>query len=146
MTAAQTPYRYVTQGRSTGNLIALIVLLLGLGAARLGLDLALGWIILGLLVALPLAWDILSNRQTVLEVRPEAIAWQRPGGGADIPAPEIAHIDLKLRLDRSIKLQLQLNSGQTITAPPEAMPKAPDLEAALRAAGYDVRRHPFALL
>ena len=146
MTADTAIYRHVTRGRSPGNYTALGAILVGLICARLWLDLAWGWIVLGLVVCVPLLWDILSNRETLLEIRPEVIIWQRPKGTAEIPAKEISHIDLKLRLDRSVKLQVRLHNGTSLTAPPEAMPKAPMLEEALHRAGYNVRRHPFALL
>ena len=137
---------HYTTGRSVKNMATLLAIVVALIIAKIWIDLALGWVIFLLLFCLPLAWDLATDRRTMFEIYPEGLYWSRANADAQVPASEIAHVDLKLRLDRSVKLQVRLQSGEVITAPPETLPKADPLEAGLREAGYDVRRHPFALI
>lgn len=139
-------YLYETRGRNPKT----ITVFLGLAGALIALltlvQMAWGWGLFFGLFLLPLAWDILSDRRTLLRISPVAVAWARPGGAAEVPRAEIAHLDLRIRLDQSVKLQVQLRDGRCLSAPPEALPGPAALERALVAAGYEVRRHPFALL
>lgn len=139
-------YVHKTTGRTPRNALILLGILSLMIGLRATVGLALFWVILVGVFLLPLAWDLITDRRTRLEITPDHVAWERPAGDAHLIASDIAKIDLRIRLDQSVKMQITLMSGAVRTAPPEALPDARTLEDALKSARYDVRRHPFALI
>lgn len=139
-------FTHETTGRTPRNALILITILAALVIARLTVGLALIWMVLIGVFLIPLAWDLITDRRTRLHINEAEILWERPGGKAHLRARDIAKIDLRIRLDQSVKMQITLISGGVRTAPPEALPGARALEDALKSMGYVVRRHPFALI
>ncbi len=135
-------YRFERRGRTPRAMGILAVCWLALVVLRLGLSLAWGWLALGALATLPLAWQIAWDKVTWLEVHRGRIAWSsalRSGDRADID-----HVRINRAFDGGFRVTL-IHPGEAQTRlPPDVVPPVNAFEAALQEAGIASQRHPFA--
>lgn len=143
MTAAFT---FKRQGRTQATVIVLGCVYLALIAAFLLLNVTT-WIVLALfLCTLPAIWDLVQNPISGIEITDAAISWFHGKNSATIQKPEIERIKVDLRLDRSVKLTIQLKTGRKIRVTQPSIPPLPQLETALDQFGYAYQKNPFSLL
>lgn len=138
--------RFTRRGRS-GRAIAvllatwsvLLVLRLSIGAS--------GWVLGVLALAtLPLAWDILRDRESGVSLGPADLTWQSGFGHGAVPLGAIEHLRLSRRFDLSLRVTVVLRDGTRRRLPPDATPPENWLTAAAARHGLRVESHPFALM
>jgi len=124
-------YQHVARARSARGVLALaatwgcaLFLLLGLGALPV--------ITLLLFVAgIPLAYDLIRDRQSQFEISPDTLSWEVPNGSGEVALASVVQAHLTFRLDLSAKLGLRLTDGRLITVPLSCLPGPHRLERAL---------------
>lgn len=128
---APPDYMHVARARSPRGMLALAVTWGSACVLLLGFQ-ALPIITLLLFLAgLPLAYDLLRDRENSFSLTADTIAWETPTGGGELLLNAVAHAHLTFRLDLSAKLGLRLRDGRLITVPLSCLPGPHSLERAL---------------
>jgi len=124
-------FHHVARARSARGVIALgatwgsaVALLLGLGALPV-------ITLLLFLAGLPLAYDLVRDRQNRFAISPDTLSWEVPNGSGDVALASVVQAHLTFRLDLSAKLGLRLTDGRLITVPLSCLPGPHRLERAL---------------
>lgn len=139
-------YSFERRGRSAQAAVVVIGVYALLGVALIVLDLSL-WIAGGVVVfTLPAIWDLKSNTRSGLTLTETGVSWFHGKRSATIERPDIKQFRIDLRMDRSVKLSVELVSGRKIRLPQPATPPLKDLERELTDRGFPYRKNPFALL
>lgn len=146
MTGAQDILRFQRPARTRRNVIIVGAVVAGLVLARLGLDAAWPFIVLGALLVAPAAWDIAAGRVAELVLHPEALTWRTAGQTGEVRYADITKVSLDTRLDLSVRMTLFLRGGARLKLPPECTPPKADAAAALEARGLTVEQSAFALI
>ncbi len=144
--AASDTLRFARPARTRRNLVIVGAVLAGLVLARVVLDAAWPFVVLGGLLVLPALWDITTGRVAELILHPDRLAWRTAGQTGEVPYADIEKVSLDTRLDLSVRLTLILRGGARIKLPPECTPPKADAAAALEARGLTVDQSAFALL
>ncbi|KNG95093.1 hypothetical protein [Pseudaestuariivita atlantica] len=140
------PFHFERPARTRRNVVVVITVLFGLGAARVLLDAAWGILAVGALVTLPAVWDMARNHVATLSLDDRALGWSTAGQTGTVPLPDISRVVLDTRLDLSTRMTLELRDGSKLRLPSECVPDKDVIDATCRARGLDVRRNAFALL
>ena len=134
-------YHFERPARSTKSVVVLLGMI-GL-LAMLMLVFQASWIILafGVVITLPLLWDIVANPVAQFTLDEKTISWTMGRKIVAVERRDIDRIRFDTRLDGSRKITLFLNyGGKRVVAPP-CTPPIKDIESVLKTAGitYDIR-------
>ena len=134
-------YHFERPARSTKSVVVLLGMI-GL-LAMLMLVFQASWIILsfGVVITLPLLWDIVANPVAQFILDEKTISWTMGRKIVAVERRDIDRIRFDTRLDGSRKITLFLNyGGKRVVAPP-CTPPIKDIESVLKTAGltYDIR-------
>ena len=134
-------YHFERPARSTKSVVVLLGMI-GL-LAILMLVFQASWIILsfGVVITLPLLWDIVANPVAQFTLDEKTISWTMGRKIVAVERRDIDRIRVDTRLDGSRKITLFLNyGGKRVVAPP-CTPPIKDIESVLKTAGitYDIR-------
>jgi hypothetical protein len=134
-------YHFERPARSTKSVVVLLGMI-GL-LAILILVFQASWIILsfGVVITLPLLWDIVANPVAQFTLDEKTISWTMGRKIVAVERRDIDRIRFDTRLDGSRKITLFLNyGGKRVVAPP-CTPPIKDIERVLKAAGitYEIR-------
>ena len=134
-------YHFERPARSTKS-VAVLLWMIGL-LVILFLVFQASWIILsfGVVITLPLLWDIVSNPVAQFTLDEKTISWTTGRKMVAVERRDIDRIRFDTRLDGSRKITLFLNyGGKRVVAPP-CTPPIKDIESVLKAAGitYEIR-------
>lgn len=134
-------YHFERPARSTKS-VAVLLWMIGLLVILL-LVFQASWIILsfGVVITLPLLWDIVSNPVAQFTLDEKTISWTTGRKMVAVERRDIDRIRFDTRLDGSRKVTLFLNyGGKRVVAPP-CTPPIKDIESVLKAAGitYEIR-------
>lgn len=98
------------------------------------------------LASLPALYDIGAGATSELSITDKNIAWRSGRRGGTLPRGQLKSVRLDTRLDFSLRLTLLTHQGSKIRLPYECIPKANEIEAALKNQGIAFQRHHFTLL
>lgn len=134
-------YHFERPARSTKSVVVLLGMI-GL-LAMLMLVFQASWIILsfGVVITLPLLWDIVANPVAQFTLDEKTISWTMGRKIVAVERRDIDRIRFDTQLDGSRKITLFLNyGGKRVVAPP-CTPPIKDIESVLKTAGitYDIR-------
>ena len=134
-------YHFERPARSTKSVVVLLGMI-GL-LAMLMLVFQASWIILsfGVVITLPLLWDIVANPVAQFTLDEKTISWTMGRKIVAVERRDIDRIRFDTRLDGSRKITLFLNyGGKRVVAPP-CTPPIKDIESVLKTAGitYEIR-------
>lgn len=134
-------YHFERPARSTKSVVVLLGMI-GL-LAMLMLVFQASWIILsfGVVITLPLLWDIVANPVAQFILDEKTISWTMGRKIVAVERRDIDRIRFDTRLDGSRKITLFLNyGGKRVVAPP-CTPPIKDIESVLKTAGitYEIR-------
>lgn len=138
-----TPVRYVRHARSPRNIAIVVAVWAGLVALIVLFD-AVWWLVaVCVLPTLPLVRDIVTDRQSGLELDDDRLRWfsGRLNGAADLDEIDLVRLDT--RWDFSVRATICLKSGKTLRLPQECTPPHRDFEKVLQNRGLTVVRHHF---
>ena len=139
-------YTYERRGRTitTAIVLALIYLILALGMVLLNLS---QWIVaIAFVFTLPAFYDLISDVRSGMAISDQEISWFHSKTSAAIPTADIKRLRIDLRMDRSVKLTIELENGRKVRVAQPATPPLKELEAVLPKAGIEFRKNPFSLL
>ena len=139
-------YHFERPARSTKSVVVLLGMI-GL-LAMLMLVFQASWIILsfGVVITLPLLWDIVANPVAQFTLDEKTISWTMGRKIVAVERRDIDRIRFDTRLDGSRKITLFLNyGGKRVVAPP-CTPPIKDIERVLKTAGITYEIRPFHLL
>ena len=134
-------YHFERPARSTKSVVVLLGMI-GL-LAMLMLVFQASWIILsfGVVITLPLLWDIVANPVAQFTLDEKTISWTMGRKIVAVERRDIDRIRFDTRLDGSRKITLFLNyGGRRVVAPP-CTPPIKNIESVLKTAGitYEIR-------
>lgn len=128
---ADRTFHSVARARSARGVLALAVtwgaaagLLFGLGALPV-------ITLLLFLAGLPLAFDLLRDRENSFTLSADALSWETPASTGEVPLNAVVQAHLTFRLDLSSKLSLRLTDARLVTVPLSCLPGPHRLERAL---------------
>jgi len=98
------------------------------------------------LLTLPALWDMIADTRSGFSLSEDGVTWFHGKNSATIERSEIKLFKVDLRMDRSVKLSVELHSGRKIRLPQPSTPPLKDLERELANYGFPFRKNPFALL
>jgi hypothetical protein len=140
------PFLFEQQARSRKTLVIVIAVWLALIAAWIWLEAAL-WIVTFLATfTLPAVYDLIRNPKSGLRLDETNLSWFSGRRAATLDLSEIDLIRLDTRLDFSVRVTAQLNTGRKIRLPFECTPPHLALEDALEAHNVKTQRHHFQLM
>ena len=139
-------FAFRREGRSSGTAFLLAAIYAVL--AWLWYALAISPVVLGVLVlvTLPAIYDLIANPQSSFLLDHETLHWRHGRREVSLPRGEIRQMHINLRLDRSVKLIVEMESGRKIRVMQPAIPPLDLLENGLSAQGMPFQKHPFSLL
>ena len=139
-------FAFRREGRSSGTAFLLAAIYAVL--AWLWYALAISPVVLGILVlvTLPAIYDLIANPQSSFLLDHETLQWRHGRREVSLPRGEIRQLHINLRLDRSVKLIVELESGRKIRVMQPVIPPLDLLENGLSAQGMPFQKHPFSLL
>lgn len=139
-------FTFERQGRTSGTAFVLAAIYAVL--AWLWYALSVSPVILGILflVTVPAIVDLIRNPQSRFQLDSTALSWSHGRRSAEIARGEIRQLHIHLRLDRSIKLVIELETGRKIRVIQPAIPPLALLEQGLEAQAMPFQKHPFSLL
>ncbi|MGH1577619.1 hypothetical protein [Planktotalea sp.] len=139
-------YRFSRSSRTPRALI--IVALWWVVIALLGLVLNAAPIIIAVLAlaSLPALYDIGAGATSELNITDKDISWRSGRRSGTLARGQLKSVRLDTRLDLSLRMTLITHQGGKIRLPYECVPKANEIEAALKTAGITFERHHFTLL
>lgn len=119
--------------------LAVLVLWLQLNASP--------WIMaLVLLATLPAALDFARNRRSRLLLTDTMVSWQSGQRTGEVALARLEKVRFETRLDLSLRVRLQVDSGKRLTLPQDCLPRWEQLQTAFQARGIPTERHHFSLL
>lgn len=133
-------------GRSKGTAFVLLIVYAAFAWLWLVLSVAPVIMALCILVTVPALFDLLINPKSGLRLDQENLSWHHGRRNVSIPRHNIQRIHISLRMDRSIKLTVELESGKKIRVTQPSIPPLAILEEALGQQNLPYQKHPFALL
>lgn len=144
--AAHQPLEHAASGRTWRAALVLVGVWLALLALWLGLN-AAEWIVVGLLLfTVPAALDFANARVATLRLDDTTVTWRSGRQSGDIALARIAKVRFETRLDLSVRVRLELETGRRITLPQDSLPPWQSLWDAFEARGIRTERHHFSLL
>ena len=99
-----------------------------------------------LLAALPLLYDIVTNRTAGLRLDGQTLSWHLGPTRESLPLDSIDHIRFERRFDLSMRLTVVLRSGRRLRVPAPCLAPTQSLEEAFETANLRFEHHPFTLL
>lgn len=140
------PFVFEHHARTPKTFVIVAVVWLVLIAAWAWLDAAL-WIIAFLAAfTLPAIYDLIRNPKSGLRLDATTLSWFSGRRHGTLELSEIDLIRLDTRLDFSVRVTAQLNTGRKIRLPFESTPPHQAFEAALEAHNVKTQRHHFQLM
>ena len=140
------PFSYERRGRSivTAILLAVIYAILAIGMIFLSLS---QWLVgIVFVFSLPALWDLISDVRSGMSITAQDVSWYHGKNSTTIPLADIKQFRIDLRMDRSVKLTIELENGRKIRVAQPATPPLAELETTLPKAGIPFRKNPFSLL
>lgn len=140
------PYVYERRGRTalTAIVVALVYIFLAVGLVYLNLS---QWLVLiGFVLTLPAFFDLISDVQSGMTISSDEVSWFHGKKTAAIPLADARRFRIDLRMDRSVKLSIELENGRKIRVAQPATPPLKELEDILSKMGIEYRKNPFSLL
>ncbi len=137
---------YERQGRSQTTAFILAAMYAVL--AWLWYALSISPVVLGLLIlaTLPAIFDLIKNPTSEFFLDGENLSWRHGRRNVSIPRHEIERLHIHLRMDRSIKLIVQMKNDRKIRVMQPAIPPLAVLEGGLEEQEMPFQKHPFSLL
>lgn len=139
-------YSFERRGRSKLTAIVVIGIYVVLACAYVALDISLWFVGITAVFTLPALWDLKADTRSGLTLSKSGVSWFHGKNSATIERSEIKRFRVDLRMDRSVKLSVELQSGRRIRLPQPSTPPLKDLERELTNYDYPFRKNPFALL
>ena len=106
------------------------------------------WVILAILAlcSVPALLDIYRGTSAALQITAKKIQWRSGKRAGSLARGQLRSVRLDTRLDLSLRMTLLTYQGEKLRLPYECIPKASDIEAALKAQDIPYERHHFTLM
>ena len=139
-------FTFERRGRSSAAALIIAGVYIVLIVAMLFLNVSI-WIVgIVFVFTLPAIWDLTKDTRSGMFLSENDISWFHGKNSATIELSEIERFRIDLRMDRSVKLSVELKSGRKIRLPQPSTPPLKDLERELTLRELAFRKNPFALL
>lgn len=142
----QPAFLYEREGRTSGTAFVLAAIYAVLAWLWYALAVSPVILVLLFLVTVPAIIDLIRNPQSRFQLDGDSLIWRHGRREAEIARAEIRQLHIHLRLDRSIKLIVELETGRKIRVIQPAIPPLLLLEQGLEAQSMPFQKHPFSLL
>lgn len=139
-------YKFERRGRTTTTAVTLAAVYTLLAAALFFLQMSQWVILAGFVFTIPALWDLIADPKSGFSIDEDGVHWFHGKNSATIDPNEIELFKIDLRMDRSVKLTLNMKNGRRIRVTQPSIPPLNDLESVLEQAGYAHRKNPFSLL
>ena len=142
----KNPLTFERLGRSSATAFILAAVYAVL--AWLWYALSISPVLMGLLVlvTLPAIFDLIANPKSEFSLDEQNLAWRHGRRNVSIPRHEIERMHIHLRMDRSIKLIVEMKNGRKIRVMQPAIPPLSILEGGFEEQEMPFQKHPFSLL
>ncbi len=130
--------------QTTGRTVLAAVVLVGVyaGLVILWRVLNLYWVfvLIGMLLTLPAAWEFGTAKRSGLRLDDKMLTWFSGRRSAEVALHRIDHVRFDTRLDLSIKVTVVLPDKRKLRIPQDSLPKHPALKEALDQLGVKTTR------
>ena len=139
-------FEFERQGRSRATVIGTGTYLAALALGYVLLDVHV-MILTGMAVfAVPAVLDLIRNPKSGMRLNENTLEWYHGPILTTLPRSDIARLHIHIRMDRSLKVLVELESGKKHRMIQPAIPPRALLETGLTQAGIPFQVHPFSLL
>lgn len=133
-------------GRSWRALLILSLVWMAIMTLWVALQAAGFVVALLMLATLPAAWDFANGRQASLRLDSTMLRWRSGRNEGEIALSKIEKVRFETRLDLSVRVRIQIESGRRITLPQDCLPDPKVLMDAFAARDIPTERHHFVLI